>query len=64
MGKAGAKVVVVHYYIRGFDHGWPNTREQDDDGQRYGPVGWTGTGDIVGGFFWRERGWAINMSVG
>lgn len=48
MGKQGAKDVVVHYYIRGFGHGWPSTKEQDDDQQRYGPVGWNGTSDIVG----------------
>lgn len=48
MGKEGAKDVVVHYYIRGFGHGWPSTKSQDDDGQRYGPVGWNGTSDIVG----------------
>lgn len=47
MGKRGAEDVVVHYYIRGFGHGWPSTRSQDDDGQRYGPVGWNGTSDIV-----------------
>ncbi|CAF9923462.1 MAG: hypothetical protein ALECFALPRED_002384 [Alectoria fallacina] len=48
MGKEGAKVVVVHYFIRGFGHGWPSTGSQDDDGQRYGPVWWNGTSDIVG----------------
>lgn len=32
--------VLVHYYIEGFGHGWPNTVEQDDDYQRYGPVSW------------------------
>ena len=48
VGKEGAKDVVVHYYVRGFGHGWPSTRAQDDDGQRYGPVGWNGTSDIVG----------------
>ncbi|KAF6225624.1 hypothetical protein HO133_009624 [Letharia lupina] len=48
IGKQGAKDVVVHYYIRGFGHGWPSTKGQDDDGQRYGPVGWNGTSDIVG----------------
>ena len=47
MGKEGAKDVVVHYYIREFGHGWPSTRSQDDDGQRYGPLGWNGTKDIV-----------------
>ncbi len=47
MGKEGAKDVVVHYYIRGFGHGWPSMKSQDDDGQRYGPVGWNGTSDIV-----------------
>lgn len=47
MGEKGAKEVVVHYYIRGFGHGWPSTRSQDDDGQRYGPVGWNATTDIV-----------------
>lgn len=47
MGKEGTKEVEVHYYIRGFGHGWPSTRTQDDDGQRYGPVGWNGTDDIV-----------------
>ena len=46
-GREGAKDVVVHYFIRGFGHGWPSTMEQDDDGQRYGPVGWNGTTDIV-----------------
>ena len=48
MGKEGAKDVVVHYYIRGFGHGWPSVRSQDDDGQRYGPVEWNGTSDILG----------------
>lgn len=48
MGREGAKDVVVHYFIRGFGHGWPSTRGQDDDGQRYGPVVWNGTTDIVG----------------
>lgn len=46
-GKEGAKDVVVHYYIRGFGHGWPSTRSQEDDGQRYGPVAWNATSDIV-----------------
>ena len=32
--------VLVHYYIEGFGHGWPNTMKQDDDNQRYGPVSW------------------------
>ena len=32
--------VLVHCYIEGFGHGWPNTVEQDDDNQRYGPVSW------------------------
>jgi len=38
---------VVHYYIRGFGHGWPSTKKQDDDHQRYGPLTWDGTKDIV-----------------
>lgn len=39
--------VIVHYYIQGFGHGWPSTKKQDDDHQRYGPLKWDGTRDIV-----------------
>lgn len=39
--------VVVHYLIKGFGHGWPSMQKQDDDEQRYGPVGWNATTDIL-----------------
>ena len=35
---SNVKNVIVHYYIHGFGHGWPNTMSQDDDDQRYGPT--------------------------
>lgn len=43
----GDEEVVNHFYIEGFGHGWPSTRRQEDDGQRYGPLEWNGTKDIV-----------------
>lgn len=39
--------VMSHYYIEGFGHGWPSTMKQEDDGQRYGPLTWNGTKDIL-----------------
>lgn len=45
---------VVHYFIKGFGHGWPSVKKQDDDNQRYGPLKWNGTKDIVS-FFESKR---------
>ncbi|KAK4696927.1 polyhydroxybutyrate depolymerase, partial [Lecanoromycetidae sp. Uapishka_2] len=39
--------VVTHYCIEGFGHGWPSKQRQEDDGQRYGPLEWNGTRDIL-----------------
>ncbi|MCJ1407044.1 hypothetical protein MMC19_001114 [Ptychographa xylographoides] len=47
--------VVTHYLIRGFGHGWPSTRRQDDDvGQRFGPTVFNATG-VMMDFF---RAWS------
>ena len=45
---------VVHYLIEGFGHGWPSTQRQDDDFQRYGPLDWDGTHDILD-FLFRHK---------
>ncbi|MCJ1458193.1 hypothetical protein MMC28_008564 [Mycoblastus sanguinarius] len=39
--------VLVHYFVKGFGHGWPSRQKQDDDEQRFGPLAWDGTRDII-----------------
>lgn len=48
-----SKETVVHYCIQDFGHGWPNTKEQDDDFQRYGPAKFNATSLIMD--FFREH---------
>ncbi|MCJ1435083.1 hypothetical protein MMC27_004453 [Xylographa pallens] len=49
----GGKAVVVRWLLRGFGHGWPSRRRQEDDGQRLGPVAFEGAGVVLEWF----RGW-------
>ncbi|MCJ1386276.1 hypothetical protein MMC17_009402 [Xylographa soralifera] len=51
----GRKAVVARWLLRGFGHGWPSTRRQDDDDQRLGPVAFDGAGVVVEWF----QGWAL-----
>jgi poly(3-hydroxybutyrate) depolymerase len=48
-GVGGEKQeVLVHHMIGGFGHGWPSIkRQEDDEKQRFGPVSWNATRDIV-----------------
>ena len=46
--KCGSsKETVVHYQIQEFGHGWPSTKRQDDDCQRYGPAPFNATPIIL-----------------
>ncbi|MCJ1477788.1 hypothetical protein MMC13_006461 [Lambiella insularis] len=55
--KRNGRDVLVHWKIAGFGHGWPSRRKQEDDGQRYGPVGFVGAEVVMS---WLE-GWVLAL---